>query len=171
MALAERLLPNAPRDEIERRGTYVALMGVFLSLFATFSTRALRGPSAVRPFDFVLLALSTFRIGRMLAYDQVAQPVREPFTQTEPDASGAGDTVVPDGRGARRALGELFSCPICTGTWVAAILTYGLHLLPGPTRVLITMMGAVGAAELLGAGTEAMSWSGAEARVRVGKST
>jgi hypothetical protein len=55
------------------------------------------------------------------------------------------------------------------GTWVAAILTYGLHLLPGPTRVLLTMMGAAGAAELLGSATEAMSWSGAESRVRVGK--
>jgi Protein of unknown function (DUF1360) len=62
----------------------------------------------------------------------------------------------------------VFSCPICVGTWVAAILTYGLHLLPGPTRVLLTILSAAGAAELLGATTEALSWGGAVARRRVG---
>ena len=63
---------------------------------------------------------------------------------------------------------ELFSCPIRVGTWVAAILTYGLHLLAGPTRVLLTILSAAGAAELLGATTEALSWSGAVARHRIG---
>ena len=156
------------REQVERRSTYVALIGLFLSLFATFSTRVMRGSGELKPLDVALLGVATFRAGRMVAYDQVLGPVREPFTETQPDESGAGDTTVPEGRGAQRALGELLSCPICAGTWVAAILTYGLHLLPGPTRVLLTILSAAGAAELLGATTEALSWGGAVARRRVG---
>ena len=156
------------REQVERRSTYVALIGLFLSLFATFSTRIMRGSGELKPLDVALLGVATFRAGRMVAYDQVLGPVREPFTETQPDESGAGDTTVPEGRGAQRALGELLSCPICVGTWVAAILTYGLHLLPGPTRVLLTILSAAGVAELLGATTEALSWGGAVARRRVG---
>jgi hypothetical protein len=168
MAVATPRRLNLDREEVERRSTYLALVGLFLSLFATFSTRLMRGRGEVTPLDVALLGMATFRAGRMVAYDQVLGPVREPFTETRPDESGAGDTTVPEGRGAQRALGELLSCPICAGTWIAAILTYGLHLLPGPTRVLLTILSAAGAAELLGATTEALSWGGAVARRRVG---
>jgi hypothetical protein len=158
-----------PRELTERRSAYVALIGVFFSLFAAFSTRAVRGSGAIKPLDLALLGLATFRAGRMVAFDQVLEPVREPFTEKEPDESGAGETTVPEGTGAQRALGELLSCPICAGTWIAAGLTYGLHLLPGPTRVLLTILSAAGIAELLGSATEALSWGGAVARNRVGE--
>jgi len=55
-------------------------------------------------------------------------------------------------------------CPTRSGTWVAALLTYGLHLAPGPTRVLMAMTGAAGVAELQGAATEALSLIGADTR-------
>jgi len=168
MAVAAPHRSRPDREQVERRSTYVALIGLFLSLFAAFSTRLMRGTGEVKPLDVALLGMATFRAGRMIAYDQILGPVREPFTETQPDESGAGDTTVPEGSGVQRALGELLSCPICVGTWVAAILTYGLHLLPGPTRVLLTILSAAGAAELLGATTEALSWGGAVARRRVG---
>ena len=147
MAVAAPTRLNQDRERVERRSTYVALIGLFVSLFAAFSTRLMRGRGEVKPLDLALLSMATFRAGRMIAYDQVLGPVREPFTETRPDESGAGDTTVPEGRGAQRALGELLSCPICVGTWVAAILTYGLHLLPGPTRVLLTILSAEAAEE------------------------
>ncbi|HEY3109642.1 MAG TPA: DUF1360 domain-containing protein [Chloroflexota bacterium] len=168
MALARPRPVSPSREHVERRSTYIALIGLFLSLFATFSTRLMRGSGEVKALDVALLGMATFRAGRMVAYDQVLGPVREPFTETRPDESGAGETTVPEGVGAKRALGELLSCPICAGTWVAAIFTYGLHLLPGPTRVLLTILSAAGAAELLDATTEALSWGGAVARRRVG---
>ncbi len=43
-------------------------------------------------------------------------------------------------------MGELVSCPVCIGTWVAAGLVYGLHLAPRPTRVYVTVMSATGLA-------------------------
>jgi hypothetical protein len=56
-------------------------------------------------------------------------------------------------------LGELLSCPICAGTWVAAGLVYGLRLLPGPTRVLLAIMSTTGVAELCYSVTEALDWT------------
>ena len=166
---AQPLARAQRREELERRSAYLALIGLFASLFAAVSTRLIRGSGELKPLDLALLGAATFRAGRMVAYDQVLRPVREPFTATEPDESGAGETVVPEGHGAQRALGELFSCPICAGTWIAALFTYGLHLVPGPTRLLLTILSAAGAAELLGAATEALSWTGTDARRRVGR--
>src|SRR6185295_7178549 len=105
-----------------------------------------------------------FRIGRMIAFEGVAAPLREPFTETRVDASGAGQTVVAVGNGPRRVMGELMSCPICLGTWVAAALVYALHLLPGPTRVLVAIMGTTGMAELVYSTTEALDWNARAAR-------
>src|SRR5688572_29367001 len=113
------------RDASERTPAYLGLVGLFLSLFGAFATRLIRGDGAVRPFDFLMLGMATFRIGRIVSYDQVLRPLREPFTATRPDESGAGDTTVPEGTGVQRAVGELIASPICSGTWVAALLTYG----------------------------------------------
>jgi hypothetical protein len=119
--------------------------------------------------DLALLVLATFRLGRLIAYDVVMEPFRRPFARTVPDATGAGETVEPHGTGVRRALGQLFSCPICTGTWVAAVLVYGLYTFPGPTRVFLAIMAVIGAAELLNALEETFCWSGQLARTVTGK--
>ncbi|MCW5850438.1 MAG: DUF1360 domain-containing protein [Anaerolineae bacterium] len=156
--------------EQRRHATYLTLMGTFLTLFGLFASREQRRQDQppLTPFDFALLGLAVFRGGRLIAYDHVIAPLREPFTETVPDASGAGDTVEPEGHGAQRALGELLACPICAGTWVAAGLTYGLRILPAPTRLLMTILAATGAAEWLNASVEAMSWFGQAARREVG---
>jgi len=65
-------------------------------------------------------------------------------------------------------LGELVSCPVCVGTWVAAGLVYGLHLAPRPTRVYLAVMGTTGAAELLNCSAEALGWLGRAARKDAG---
>ena len=55
----------------------------------------------------------------------------------------------PQGRGLRRSLGELLSCPSCTGQWVAAGFTAGLLLAPRPTRAVAAMFSAYAIAEFL----------------------
>jgi hypothetical protein len=107
-------------------------------------------------------------MGRLIAFDRVMEPYRAPFTQTVPDSTGAGDTVEPKGSGWRRAIGELISCPICAGTWIAAVLTYSLELAPRPTRLLMTIMGAIGLGELFHTLTEALCWVGQHAREKAG---
>jgi hypothetical protein len=157
-------------DRMADQATKLSLIGVFLATLAAFSTRRLsRGTeSGVRPYDLLLLGLATFRTGRVLAFEQVAEPLREPFTTTQPDQYGAGENVVAQGAGMRKALGQLLSCPLCTGTWVALGLLCGLHLAPRPTRAFLAVMGASGIAELLNAATEAMTWAGQAARKRAG---
>ena len=147
------------------RATRLTLTSVFLGLMAAFAAwTSGRKELQIRPFELLMLGLSTYRTGRLVAYERVAAPIREPFTETRPDDSGAGEVVVARGTGARRVLGELMSCPVCVGTWVAAGLVYGLGLAPHPTRVYLTVMSATGVADLLNCSAEALSWFGRAAR-------
>lgn len=161
------------RSETDQPGvaaTKLTAIGIFLALFGAFSVRVVRRRQSVDvgPFDVLLLGLSAFRAGRLIAYERIAAPLRAPVTETSPDSSGAGDTVVARGRGVQWALGELLSCPVCVGTWAAAGLVYGLLLAPRPTRVLLTILGSTGIAELLHCSSEALAWLGRAARREVG---
>lgn len=158
-------------DDVAQRATYLSLTGLFLTLLTAFSARERRhGDDArIEGLDLVMLGLATFRAGRLVAFDRVTRPWREPFTQTVPDGMGAGETVAPEGAGPRRALGELLSCPVCTGTWIAAFLVYGLRLAPRPARILLAILSATGIAELLNDGAEALAWSGRVSHKRAGQ--
>ena len=123
----------------------------------------------INALELVLLSLATFRMGRLIAYDHVTEPLRAYFTRTVPDKSGAGLTVIATGTGVRRAFGQLLSCPICVGTWVAALLVYLLYFFPAPTKVFLIFTAVVGAAELIHNTTEALCWSGVLSRVRSGE--
>lgn len=158
----------------ESRATKLALITVFLGGFAAFVSHApYRQKHAHRldlpPADLFLLATSTLRLGRLAAYDRVFEPIRAPFAETRPDDYGASQTTAPKGHGARRSLGELLSCPICAGTWIAAGLVYSLHLFPGPTRLFMTIMSTIGLGEMLNALTEYLTWQGEVARKHVGE--
>lgn len=159
---------SSDKRALEQRLTYVALAGLFWALLGAVSRLTRHKPAPLKPLDHLLLGLSTYRLGRLIAFDHVTEPYRRPFTQTVPDPTGAGDTVEPVGTGWRRAIGELVSCPICAGTWAAAFQVYALHLAPGPARLLISIMSAIGLAELLNALTEMLSWTGQVGREQSG---
>jgi hypothetical protein len=164
-------LTKAERGEY---ATKITLISIFLSIFAAFVSRMplsrqKHEPFEVKPFDMVLLGFATLRLGRLVAYDLITEPVRKPFAKTVPDETGAGETVMPrTGSGFRQAIGELVSCPICSGTWIAAGLVYALHMFPNPTRIFTTIMGVTGLAEFLNALTEALAWSAELARKLAG---
>lgn len=166
-----------PRLSKSVRNEYIAklaLIGVFIFVFVLFILwkgvwRQVQDGFRFSPFDLVLLGLATLRLGRMVAYDLVAEPLRHPFARTVPDETGVGDSVEPRGEGIQRCLGQLISCPICAGTWIAALLVYALYAFPGPTRIFLAMTAAVGAAELLNALVEALCWSGELSRARTGR--
>lgn len=163
-------MPNKISERTERHATYTSLSGVFMALFAGLAwyQNRKRRDLRVKPFELVQLGFATYRLGRLFSYDKVVEPYREPFTRTVPDPSGAGMTVVSRERGFRGAIGDLLACPVCTGTWVAAGLVYGLSLLPRPTRLFLNIMSSVGIAELLDAATEALQWTGQLQRERAG---
>jgi len=159
-------------DRVER-GTKIVLTGVFLGLFGLFVFVNVRTGwlRFFLPgwFDIALLALATFRLGRLIAYDRVFEPFRAPFTRTVPDETGAGESVEPRGKGVRQAIGQLISCPICAGTWVAAILVYLLLLYPDVTRLFLTFTAVIGAAELLNGVNEALCWRAERDRALAGR--
>jgi len=164
--------PNNPVHQ--EYATKLTLIGIFLSTFAAFVTGVSRkkgdlAKREVKPFDLFMLIFATFRLGRLVAFDQVMEPVRASITKTVPDESGAGDTVVARGQGVRKSFGQLVSCPICAGTWIASGLVYALQLFPHPTRIFLSMISAVGGAELLNAITEGMNWTGEKARAQLGE--
>jgi Protein of unknown function (DUF1360) len=161
---------SAPQELTERRTTYAGLNGLFLALLVAFAHRQRnkRDNLELRPFDLALLGLATMRLGRLVAYDKVFETWRLPVAETQPDESGAGDTVEPKGRGFQRALGELISCPICAGTWIAVGLVYGLRIAPHFTRALLAIMSAVGVAEILNNTVDVLEWNAQAAREQVG---
>ena len=155
----------------EERATYLTLTGIFFSLFALFSSRHRRKSDIenLKSRDLAMLGFASYRLGHLISFDKVTEPLRLPFTETKMDDFGAAMTVEARGEGVQRALGELVSCPICSGTWAAAALVYLVNLFPGPGRVLITMLGAIGMGEVLHSLTEQLSWSATLARKRVGR--
>lgn len=118
--------------------------------------------------EAVLLGLAVMRTGRMIAYDRITEPLRLPFTHTVWDQSGAGKTVIARGVGITRSLGQMISCPICVGTWIAAGLVYALAVFPAPVWILVVILGVTGLAELLQALVEAFTWQGVYYRTEAG---
>jgi hypothetical protein len=162
-------------DSVKREyATKIVLSLAFLFaivLFFIFSGparlfEAIRSWSA---FDFVLLSLATYRLGHLVAYDRVMEPFRAPFARTVPDHTGAGESVEAKGEGLRHTIGQLITCPICAGTWIAAGLVYALVLLPEITRLFLWMTAAIGLAELVNALSETWCWSGQLSRIKVGE--
>lgn len=92
--------------------------------------------------DFALLALASFRLGRLIARDKIALPLRAPFVDTYVDLDG--ENVVP-----KNEIGELLTCPICAGTWAALGLVAGLSIYPEFTYSLILVMAAAGVVDIL----------------------
>lgn len=118
---------------------YALLIAVYNALFGGFLVvyRRWRHPvQSIKPFDFILLGLGTLRLARMISEDEIAVVLRRPLIE---EAHGER---IARGHGLRRALGKLVLCPTCVGTWIAAFLTYALHLFPRYTRVFLAIMSA-----------------------------
>ena len=106
--------------------------------------RAGRRAQLARPvgaLDLVLLALATVRLSRLAAWEGVTSFMRLPLVEHDsPDDPITGPEQRPRGRGFLRAFGELILCTTCVGTWISALLTYGLYLAPSFTRPFLTIM-------------------------------
>lgn len=155
------------RKSAEARLVKLGLIGTFLAAIATAGSATSRRPS-IGPFELGVMGLASHRIGRMMAYERVAAPLREPFTATVRDSTGVDETVVARGKGAQWVFGELVSCPTCVATWAALGMYLGLTVLPGPTRALMHVLAAVGVSELVNGAVEQLEWSSRAARRHAG---
>ncbi|MCC9305765.1 DUF1360 domain-containing protein [Kitasatospora sp. RB6PN24] len=147
-AVAEEYSGTADRP----LGGYLTLLGgyaVSVSAVAV-GARVLRRPlPRPGPWDVLLQAGAVHRLARLAAKDAVTSPLRAPFTRYQGPAGPSEVNEEPRGTGARRAIGELVSCPFCTTLWVATGLTAGQVLAPDLTRVVSATLTAITVADLL----------------------
>jgi hypothetical protein len=96
-------------------------------------------PDRIRLSDIVLLGLATQKVSRVVTKSRVTSVMRAPFTKYEGPAGSGEVEERPRGRGVRRAIGELISCPFCMGTWMAFAGMAGLVSRPRLTRALASI--------------------------------
>ena len=101
-----------------------------------------RLPTSIRPFDLVLLGLAAARLSDIISTDQIMEWLRRPFVKMETSeiAGREVETRTGRGRGLRKVIGDLLSCPWCVGVWVAAGLTYAYLLVPTVVWVFVLIM-------------------------------
>lgn len=149
----------APEAERPPLVPYLSLASGFLATFGAFlGVRRRRGglPERLETRDLVLLSGATFKLSRLLTKAKVSAPVRAPFTeyQGKGDAPGEVEERVRGG-GPRAALGQLLTCPHCLGMWVASGFTVGLVTAPRETRLVASVLSALGLADFLQVGYRA----------------
>ncbi len=122
------------------RLTKIALIALFF-LAAWLASSV---PIALSPWQWGAFCLATLRLGRMLAFERVAEPIRAALGAITVD-----DQTEPAGTGYRHALSELITCPLCSGTWAALGLQIGLRIDRPLFDLTIGLFAAVEVAEVL----------------------
>ena len=85
--------------------------------------------------DFVLITLASWRVTRLMVYDNVTKFFREQFWDVK--EVGKGYVLKKPGGGPRRTLADLLSCPWCFGVWSAAMVTFVYLLTPAAVYPVI----------------------------------
>ncbi|MEW2626002.1 DUF1360 domain-containing protein [Streptomyces sp. NPDC048106] len=140
------------RGEVPLAG-YAALACAFAAGTGAFALvarrRGVRLPERVPPWDVVLLGTAAYKASRLLTRDKVTSFVRAPFTRRT--GEGEANEVVdePRGRGPRRAVGDLLSCPFCASAWTAGALVCSYTAAPRLTRLVCGGFGALTVADWL----------------------
>ncbi len=135
------LLPNY--------ATLLAVYGGVISSLLLFLKKENRLPERFALRDLLLLALATHKLSRVIALDKIAMPLRAPFTKFEKATGAAEVDEEPRGRGMRRAIGSLISCPYCIEVWISTGLSFGLAAVPRVTRFVASIFGVVAVSDFL----------------------
>jgi hypothetical protein len=144
----------APEGERPPLGSRLALASGFVAAFGAFLVACRRGgrelPERIDARDLALLSGASFKLGRMIAKEKVSAPIRAPFTEYQGKAEAPGEVNErPRGSGPQAAVGELLTCPYCLGMWVISALTVGLVTAPRETRLVASILSALGISDFL----------------------
>jgi hypothetical protein len=149
---AARAYARNADDERPLKG-YATVMTIFAAAAAGVAGVARltgrRLPERPAAADLALLAVSTHKISRLLTKDAITSPLRAPVARFEGPAGEAELNESPRGHGVQHALGELLTCPFCTGVWVAGGLAAGLVFVPRLTRFGMGVASAVAGSDFL----------------------
>lgn len=122
--------------------------GLFGGLLVAGDRRGIL-PERIATGDIVLTGIATHKLTRIVTRDWVTSPIRAPFVRYEASVGGGEVSEKARGRGLRRAVGDLLTCPFCTGPWVAGALVAGLVVRPRATRILASAFSAVALSDFL----------------------
>jgi len=127
-------------------GAYVAVTGT-LALTARLTRRQI--PAGLSTGEVLLSAVATHKLSRLITKDPVTSPLRAPFTRYQGQSGPAELTEQVRGTGARKAIGELLTCPFCIDMWVATGLVAGFVFAPRATRLAADTLAVLAGADLL----------------------
>jgi hypothetical protein len=141
----------APGEDRPLAG-YAVLMGLY-GVAVTAGAVALRRRGRPLPpvslADIALVGVATHKVARRVSKDSVTSPLRAPFTRYEGVAGPAELQEGVRGRGLRKAVGELLSCPFCLSQWVSTGFTFGLVAAPRATRWTASVFASLALADFL----------------------
>lgn len=93
-------------------------------------------------FEYILLALATWRLTRLFTRDTITAFLREQFYDREL-VEGKQMSRTPQA-GVRRVLADLFACPWCMSIWMALLVVWVYLLTPwAQYAVLLLSLSAV----------------------------
>lgn len=140
---------NEDRPLLGYAMTMTVYSGMLAAITAAVRLTGREVPDGFSPADITLGALATHKLSRLLAKDPITSPLRAPFASYEGTSGPAEVQEDVRGEGGRKAVGELVTCPFCTGVWVATGLTAGLIFFPKTARVARDTLAMLAGADLL----------------------
>ena len=102
----------------------------------------------VSPVGFVILALAVFRVWRLVAQDDILQPVRLWILSFGRDSSGG--RLPGFGPALARGIVDFLTCPWCFGLWLSVIayllarLTWSWSYVPATMLAVSAIVGLLG---------------------------
>jgi hypothetical protein len=135
-------------DDAPPLAPYATLAAVFNTGLAALLWRTDRVPK-LSAGDVVMMTVATHKLSRTITKDKVTAFVRAPFTKLEGPAGHGELDEKPRGEGARRAVGELLTCPYCIAMWVGGGFLAGMALSPRRTRAVAALFTTVAGADAL----------------------
>ena len=134
------------------KGSYAAFVAAYNVAFAGALLGArLAGRKLPRPGleEIALYGVATHKLSRLLSKEKVTAPLRAPFAEHEQRGGPAEVEERPRGSGARRAIGELVTCPYCLDQWVASGFAVASIFAPRATRLTAGVFATVAIADFL----------------------
>ncbi|OLP64853.1 Sporulation protein YjcA [Bacillus pumilus] len=102
----------------------------------------------VDTLSFVVFALASFRLTRLIVFDTITAPFRRLFHEEQEEVNEQGEIetyIIIKGKGLRSWVGELLSCYWCTGMWCTAALL-GIYILFPVVSMWLQLLLAIAAA-------------------------
>lgn len=152
-SLLDRVEREYAGDEERPLGSFLVLMATYSGMVAGMAgfvrARQIPLPERLSWSDVALLSVATHKASRLIAKDTVTSALRAPFVRFAGTSGEAELAEEVRGKGPRKAVGELVTCPFCLGHWVATGLVFGMITAPRATRLLATVFTCLTASDLL----------------------